>query len=888
MIAVTSLTGNALRECTGVEDALTLQWTIESDRRNTVQDGFEVQIVTAEGDICHESGPVSGSRPEYTCRCSWRSVSRYAARVRVQSGGEVSPWAELPFVTALRPGETGAGSFVTAEREEDRDSSFGTLLRGEITLTGTVREAFLLSTACGLCHVWLNGQRVSSRELSPGWTSYHRRLLYQTDEVTHLLHRGKNVLGAALGAGWYKGTAGYKHFRNLYGTRTAFYGQLVVRYEDGREERFCTDESWKGSRSPVLFSEIYDGETCDARLEQDGWSSPGFDDSGWTPADTVEQDRSALLPQTHPPVRIMGRLGPPELILTPGGDRVLNFRQNLTGWCEAVLEHTQPGEVLELEFFEVLDAEGNVYRENLRGAKQTFRWVCRGAEREVCRPWFTFFGFQYARVVSCPGELRPESFTACVVHSDLEETASFRCSSPLVSQLWHNILWGMKGNFVDVPTDCPQRDERLGWTGDIQAFAGTACFLMDIGAFARKWLADLAADQSPEGEVPHVVPDILTGHMGEDWLLDGSAFQGGASGWGDAAVVLPWTLWLMRGDRETVERQMPSMLAWLKFLDSCSDGCLCQGPDQFGDWLALDAEPGSWKGATPDLYTSAAWYCRSTELTGRMLTAAGRREEGAQMCAKAAELRRDFCRRFLDGEGNLTVQTQTAHVLALAFDLIPRDLRRKTGQRLADLVDEAGGHLTTGFMGTPHLLQALSSTGHLKKAYSLLMREDFPGWLYQVKRGATTVWEHWDGIRPDGSMWSPEMNSFNHYAYGSVGEWLVHTAGGIVPDSSCPGFEHFFICPRPGGGLTWAETCCRTVRGPVRVRWDLDGDVVTLHTEIPANTRADVVLWGASEILETGGLAFEGNRAAAGSGSWKFRWRLNQEEDGEDGPEFFL
>lgn len=765
------------------------------------------------------------------------------------------------------------GSFISAEPESDRDQSYGTLLRRTFTISRPLREAWLVCTAHGLYHAYINGSRVSQDELAPGWTSYNKRLLYQSYDVTSLLQSGANTLGIMLGAGWYKGLMGYKHTRNNYGTRTAFGGQLILRYEDGSEEWVCSDETWRGSKGPVLFSEIYDGEIYDARLEQPGWASPGFDDAKWFPVEIVERDVNTLFPQEHPPVREMSRISPATLLTTPQGDQVLDFGQNLTGWCETVLTDTHPGDVLELQFFETLDADGNVYTDNLRAAKQTLRYICKGGEREVYRPWFTFQGFQYAKIVSCPGGATPENFTACVVHSALEETGTFRCSNSLLNQLWHNILWGMKGNFVDVPTDCPQRDERLGWTGDIAAFCRTASFLMDTDAFCRKWLADLSADQAADGAVPHVAPDILSGHMEEDWLL-ADGFQGGASGWGDAAVILPWTLYLTYGDKEVLRRQMPSMLSWLDFLDEHSEGCLIQGPDQFGDWLALDAEPGSYKGATPDAYTSAAYYCYVTALVSKMLHIIGRKSEAETIERKVKKLLSDFQSRFFTASGALNVRTQTAHVLALAFGLVPEMYREKTVCGLKDLLAQSGGHLTTGFMGTPHLVRVLSENGCLDEAYNLLLKDDFPSWLYQVKCGATTVWEHWDGKRLDGSMWSADMNSFNHYAYGSIGEWLFRTVAGLEIDEDCPGYKHFYIRPQIGGGLTWAETAYRSVRGDIAIHWRLDEDIVTLTADIPESSSADFVLTQAVKILDNGNLAFQGTQAHAEAGHYVIRYQV--------------
>ncbi|MCD7822260.1 MAG: family 78 glycoside hydrolase catalytic domain, partial [Clostridiales bacterium] len=537
-------------------------------------------------------------------------------------------------------------------------------------------------------------------------------------------------------------------------------------------------------------------------------------------------------------------------------------------------------------------------------------YICKGEAREQFRPLFTFQGFQYAQIISWPGtprlqggaqprwekrsfagsaaevplegrsaprgqkcRLTAEQFQGRAAYSAMEETASFHCSDPRLNQLWHNILWGMKGNFIDIPTDCPQRDERLGWTGDVVAFAPTSCLLMNTDAFYRKWLADVRADQFANGAVPHVVPDLLTGHMEGDWLLDQDV-QGGASGWGDVTVLLPWALYLAYGDKTVLAEQMDSMLRWLDFLERHSEGCLFRFGAQFGDWLALDAAAGSYKGATPDEYCSAAYYCYVTRLVGKMLRVLGREEEAEALERKAQALTADFQRRFFTSEGRLTVPTQTAHVLALRFELVPEGWKPQVVQGLKDLLAQSGGHLTTGFLGTPHIAPVLSENGCLEEAYALLLKEDCPGWLYQVKAGATTVWEHWDGKKPDGTMWSADMNSFNHYAYGSIGEWMFRTIGGLELDENRPGYEHFFIRPQIGGGLEFTEISYRSSYGKITIKWRKNGDVVTLDVTIPANTSAEIQLVQAREVLDDGGLVFSENQARAGSGQWRVQYRI--------------
>ena len=875
MIRISDLKVNYLADPTGIKNPFYLSWTIESDKRNVVQDTYQIKVRKAEVESvnAYDSGIVESNQSvQVPVNMELGSIVRYIVCVRITAAGETSEWKEVSFVSALQNLQEWRGKFISAETEEDKDKSYGTLLRQEFIIKAPVREAWLVSSAHGIYHAFLNGKKIGKDEMSPGWTSYNKRLLYQTYEVTELLTEGTNALGIMLGAGWYKGLMGYKLTRNHYGIQTAFGGQLLIRYEDGSEEWIVSDENWKGSKGPVLFSEIYDGEIYDAGEEQSGWDQSGFDDSSWDYVDVVEQETGNLYPQNGSPVRVMERIGAASLITTPEGDKILDFGQNLTGWCEFSVENTKAGDVVELQFFETLDAEGNVYTDNLRSAKETIQYICKGDQKETYRPWFTFQGFRYAKVIAYPGEISLKNFTACVVYSDMEQTGSFRCSNPLLNQLWHNILWGMKGNFLDIPTDCPQRDERLGWTGDAQVFGRTASFLMNTNAFYSKWLSDVSADQTKDGAVPHVVPDILTGNTSNDWFLE-KEVPAGASGWADAAVILPWVMYLTYGDKAILERQIDSILAWIRFMKEHSEGCLFKFGSQFGDWLALDAEEGSYQGATPTEYTSSVYYYYSTELVTKILHILGREKEAKYYEKLSQELKEDFQYRYFDENGVLKIQTQTAHVLALVFGLVPEESRKRSLDDLKALLEREAWHLTTGFLGTPQLLFALSENGCLDGAYELLLKEDFPSWLYQVKAGATTIWEHWDGMKPDGTMWSPDMNSFNHYAYGVVGEWLYRTVAGLEFDEKYPGYEHFHIMPRIGGNLTNAEMIYKSVRGHIVIRWKREGRKVILEAEIPANSSADIVLMQAVEVYDGDGLEFVkgagGYKASAGSGKYK-------------------
>lgn len=534
------------------------------------------------------------------------------------------------------------------------------------------------------------------------------------------------------------------------------------------------------------------------------------------------------------------------------------------------------GEEAELRCFEVLDANGNVYTDNLRTAKQTIRYICNG-RKSVYHPNFTFQGFRYVKIARWPdsaGKISADVFRACALYSEMEQTGSFSCSNPLVNQLQHNILWGLKGNFVDIPTDCPQRDERMGWTGDAQIFCRTACYLMNTDAFFTKWLADLAADQTKEGGVPHVVPDIISGKEQADWLMSQGTHS--AAIWADAAVIIPWALYLVYGDKEILKKQYHSMKKWILFMKNHATDYIWNYKRQFGDWVALDAEEGSYFGATPNDLTCTAFFAYSTGLFVKTARALGKTEDEKEFADLYQNIVKKFQAAFFNRDGSMTAQTQTAHILALHFQLVPEAYREKTAKRLTELLAERDGHLVTGFAGTPYFCHALSENGYVKEAYELLLKEDFPSWLYQVKMGATTVWEHWDGIKPDGTMWSSDMNSFNHYAYGAVGDWLYRVVLGIDADEEEPGFRRIIIRPQTGEAFSYAEGAFISIYGEIAVRWEKEGERTKLSVRIPVNTRAAVILEQGACIIHAGELEFKEKdgrlQAECGSGSWSVEY----------------
>ena len=883
MTTLAGLKINYLERPVGVESIFQVGWQLCSDERDVLQKGYRLQIAEEDFDApLYDSGEVESGNSTHVCLpegLPLRAVAQYRIRVQATTtSGNMTPWCESCFVTALSGGGAWQAKFITIDTGAEKNETRSAYYKKALDVAGPLRAAYLLSTALGVYHVFINGQKVGQDEMAPGWTSYNKHLLYQTYDVKDLLKAGKNILTGFINAGWYKGKMGFPSLvrrHNHYGERAAFACELHLEYENGSRAIVATGGDWKGAPGPVVFSEIYDGEACDARLEVEDWGSSEYG-SAWRDVDVVDFDAAALVAQAGCRVKVHERLPVREIITTPEGDTVLDFGQNLAGWVEFTVRG-KAGEEARLQCFEVLDKDGNTYLDNLRSAKQTLSYICKGEAPAVYRPWFSFQGFRYVRVMAWPGECRAEDFTACAVYSNMTPTGSFNCSNPLLNQLQHNILWGMKSNFLDVPTDCPQRDERLGWTGDAQIFCRTASYLMDTYTFFSKWLRDLAADQTAEGGVPHVVPDLLVGNSENDRFWKNGDHS--AAAWGDAAVIVPWTLYLNYGDTGVIRRQYASMKGWIDFMRDHAVEDIWNYNIQMGDWVALDAEEGSYFGATPIDLTNAAYYAYSTGLFARMARAIGEDEDAAGYGALYDQIVASYQKHFFDESGHLKAQTQTAQIITLYFGLAPEVYRQNVVDDLLRLLAEENGHLVTGFVGTPYFCFALSENGHTKEAYELLLKEDYPSWLYQVKMGATTIWEHWDGLKPDGSMWSADMNSFNHYAYGAVGDWLYRVVAGISADENEPGYRLVHIAPHVGGGLSEVEACYESLLGPVLSHWRTEGDTVTLKAQVPCNATAIIHLHGAQKLLEADGLSFVpaqegGLTARAGSGSYTLRYSI--------------
>ena len=704
-------------------------------------------------------------------------------------------------------------------------------LRDEFTLPKKrIHRARLYATALGVYEAYLNGQSVGDEVFAPGWTDYTQRVQYQTFDVRAQLRPGVNCLGAILGDGWYCGYVGEAGQRETYGEQSWFKTRLVIEFSDGSTQVVVTNNRWQTASGPILAADFLMGEIYDARRDLTGWATAGYDASAWAAVRVNSALRSpVLVARLNPPVRRIREIKSISRRKYAKGwtkqNWIFDLGQNMVGRVRFKARGAA-GRTIVLRYAEMLKPDGTPYYDNLRSATATDCYTFKGDGSETYEPHFTFHGFRYVEVEGLEGDPFRDAITGIVLHSDTPPTGTFRCSDPLVNQLQHNIEWGQRGNFLEVPTDCPQRDERLGWTGDAQVFCRTAAFNMNVATFFAKWLQDLRDAQGADGSIPMWLP-TARGRGGD-----------GGPAWADAAVIIPWTMYLCYGDRRILEDQYPAVIRFIDFIQKQSKGMIRCHPDTkchaFGDWLSQDGT------GTPRDMIGTAFFAHSADLASQMAGVLGKPADAKRFATLAGKVRQAFTRRYLTGGNLLYVGTQTACVLALQFQLIPDSARADVAAQLVRDIQKRGLRLSTGFVGTPYLNHVLTATGHLDVAYGLLFQKKWPSWLYAVTQGATTIWERWDGWTHDKGFQNPLMNSFNHYAYGAIGEWLYASVAGLDCDPTAPGYKRLLFRPHPGGGLIHARATLTTMYGPAESAWNnrRGGKQIEYRFTVPPNTTA--------------------------------------------------
>ncbi|WP_129713779.1 alpha-L-rhamnosidase [Pedobacter sp. SYP-B3415] len=822
-------------------------WKQQSEVRSSMQRAYELRVTEdLSGKVIWNTGRIS-SEQSVNVRYNGPALlsgRRYFWQVRTWDQNEkLSKWSERAFwEMGLLQASDWKAKWISSEQQTNGAAAPAVDFRKSFRVKSHVRSARLYTTALGLYETMLNGQKVSDHYFAPGWTSYNHRIQYQTYDVTSLLKTGENAALTTVGDGWYRGNLGYKKSRGIYGKEAGLLYQLVITYLDGTQELIVSDESWKSSfDGPVRASDIYNGEIYDASRAHDA-SLPGFNITGWKGVRVIAWPEAKLVAQFGPPVRSQETLNPKKITRLAAGDVLIDFGQNLVGW--AVLRLTgRAGDSVQVQHAEVLDKNGNFYTENLRAAAQQNTYMLDGQERWYS-PLFSWQGFRYIRIKGYTGQLDSVTVHARAVYSDMDRQGTFETSNALVNQLQKNIQWGQKGNFIDVPTDCPQRDERLGWTGDAQVFFNTAAFNMDVSGFFIKWLQDLRADQRADGMVPAVIPDIK------------EQANSGSAGWGDVSTIIPWNFYRTYGDRALLDTQYNSMKAWVGYIKGISKNNLWNSGRHYGDWLFYEIDDDrDGKSAITDKYLIAqAFWAASVQNVINAARVLGRKEDEAMYTAMLADIKQAFMREYVTPSGRMVSSSQTAYVLALQFDMLPDSLRAQAAERLVDNIKSYNYHLTTGFLGTPYLCHVLSRFGYADIAYRLLLQETYPSWLYPVKKGATTIWERWDGIKPNGTFQTPNMNSFNHYAYGAIGEWMYRNMAGIDQQEGSIAYRELLISPRPGGNFTNVRASLETAYGQVYSGWHINSGQFKLEVRVPVNSRARIVLPGAAgmKVFESG------------------------------------
>ena len=835
-------------------------WQLKGGKRNIQQTAFEIKVLQKNTAVW-SSGKVASAQSVLLpyAGTALQSGRQYSWQVKVwDNNGKASLWSTAAFFKmGMLNAADWKAKWLEAGFAEDSINRPAQYFRKPFGVNKKIQSAYAYITAHGMYEAQINGKRVGDYYLTPGWTSYNNRLQYQVYDVTSLLKNGANAVGVVAANGWYRGYLAWNDNKNIYGKKLAILFQMEIEYTDGTTQTITSDESWKSATGAIRYAEIYNGEIYDARQEKNGWSNAMYNDNNWSGVKTVAADKAVLVATYNEPIKKQEIFKPVKILKTPKGELVADFGQNLTGWATLKIKG-KTGDTINLFHTEVLDKAGNFYTDNLRAAKQQNTFILKGGDEEFFEPHFTFQGFRYIKIEGLTGELKTENISAVALYSAMPPTGTFTSSNALINQLQHNIQWGQRGNFLDVPTDCPQRDERLGWTGDAQVFSRTATFNFGVNNFFAKWMKDVALDQQPNGSVPFVVPNVLGPNAG------------GSAGWADAATIIPWNVYLAYGDKQILIDQYSSMKAWVGYMEKASKNNLWNTGFHFGDWLfyrPFDDNDG--RSAVTDKYLIAqCFFAYSTQILFNTATVLGKTADAEYYKNLLQKIKTAFVNEYVTPYGNLVSGTQTAYVLALHFDMLPEALQKNAAEKLVTNIKNYGDHLTTGFLGTPYLCHVLSRFGYTDVAYKLLLQETYPSWLYPVKMGATTIWERWDGIKPDSTFQVPSMNSFNHYSYGAIGDWMYRVMAGLDTDESEPGYKHIIIKPHVGGGFKNAAATLQTYYGTASSGWKIITDKILFDVEIPPNTTATIYLPAkATEAITENGTALSAIKDISMTGS---------------------
>ncbi|MDS0525155.1 glycoside hydrolase family 78 protein [Clostridium sp. SHJSY1] len=796
---------------------------VVTDTNAIKQEAAQIEVALDEGfnEIVFDSGKKENiDSLGYELDIELKSYTRYYWRVKVWADNDENAVSDIAWFETGKIGEVWSGIWITPEINKD----IHPVIIKEFNIEKKIKSARAYVCGLGLYEININNRKAGEEYLTPNCNAYDKWIQYQTYDIADSLKLGENKIEVMLGNGWYKGRFGFEGGAvEIYDDKFALLCDIVVNFEDGTNTIIKSDTTWKCRESKIKFSDIYDGEMQDDSFKGEKTYN----------VKEIELGYGRLKERLSLPVVIKEEIKPIEIIKTPLGETVLDMGQNMVGWIKFKTSAPKGTKII-LEYGELLQ-EGNFYKDNLRTAKAKFEYISDGLEKEV-RPYFTFYGFRYVKITGWIGEVKVEDFTGCVLYSDMETTGHIETSNQLVNKLFLNALWGQKGNFLDVPTDCPQRDERMGWTGDAQVFSGTAAFNMDTYAFFSKYGFDLYAEQkSFNGMVPMVVPSI-------------NMTSGGSSAWGDAATIIPWTMYLYHGDKRILENQFDSMKSWVDYIrravEKSGSRRLWTTGFHFGDWLALDGEnPSMPTGGTEESYIASAYYCYSSMLVAKAAKVIGKEDISKEYETLSREIREAIIDEYFTKNGRLALKNQTAYIVALFMGLAPEEHKERVAKDLFDRISKDKGYLKTGFVGSPYICRVLSENGYNEMAYKLLLNKDYPSWLYPVTMGATTIWERWDSVLPDGKISGTDMNSLNHYAYGSIAEWMYRIMCGINPVEDAPGFRHVKLTPMPDYRFKYAKSSFNSPVGLYESGWNIEEDgSLEFKFIIPFNASATLIL----------------------------------------------